>query len=112
MDAQKSQGATGRWPERVARLIVLDMVLWPGALFVLSTMFIAYQVRDVPLMWPLLAAATTLSVAVGIRQYGTMLRAVATPHQWSLRDSRNHGEDSPGLTTRGITEDHVLTTED
>jgi len=112
MDAHESPRVASHWPARLARLIVLDMVIWPGALFVAGTLFIAYQVRDVPLMWPLLAAATALSVAVGIRQYGTMLRAVATPHQWSLRDSRNHGEDSPGLTTRGITEDHVLTTED
>ena len=96
--------ANGR-PSRVARLFVLEMVLWPGLLFVGGTLLVAYQVRGHPAVWPFLGSATVLSLAVAVRQWSVMLRAVfpASAHHVA-RPAQYIGEDSPRLTGRGTTE--------
>jgi hypothetical protein len=83
--------------DRIARLIVLDMVIWPGLLFVGITLFAAYQVREVPLASLALIVATLWSVAVGVHQWNVMLRAALTsapPRPASFDPAP--GEDSPG----------------
>jgi hypothetical protein len=91
---------------RIARLIVLDMVLWPGVLFIGVSLFAAWQVRDHLVALVAVLVATLFSVAVGVRQWDVMLRAVAPParvtpatHDSSLQEA------SPRLTGRGTTED-------
>jgi hypothetical protein len=89
------------WPTRIARLLVLEMILWPGVLFLGATALIAWQVRAHPLVWPALLLATGLSLAVAVRQWGTMLHAARTPAQWSPPAA---GEEvSPRRTGRGGT---------
>ncbi len=93
------------WAGRIARLLVLEMVLWPGLLFAGGTLLVAYQLRAHPAAWPLIAAATAFSVAVGVRQWSVMLRTVfpaSAHHEPALHQSP--GEDSPRLTGRGTTE--------
>ena len=89
---------------RVARLLVLDMVLWPGLLFVGGCAFVAWQVREHPVALGVLALATLFSAAVGMRQWGVMLRSVcpsAPDRSHALDDAK---EAFPRLTGRGATE--------
>ncbi len=95
---EASAFAANGWSSRVARLFVLDMIVWPGVLFVLGTAFVAYQVREHPLVLAVLALATLFSAAVGVRQWGVMLRSV-----FPRKRSCHAGEDSPRLTGRGTT---------
>ena len=83
-------------------MLVVEMVLSPGVLFLGGTAFVAYQVRGSPVALSLLAIATLFSVAVGIRQWGVMLRAVF-PQTRGRRPPESLGEDSPRLTGRGGT---------
>ena len=97
--------AANGWRSRIARLIVLDMVLWPGALFLLATTYVAYQVRERPLVLALLTFATLFSAVVGVRQWRVMLRSVFPPPLNRQATSCHAGEeDSPRLTGRGGTE--------
>ena len=93
------------WASRAARLLVLEMVLWPGLLFAGSMLVAAYQLRAEPVVWPFLALATLLSIAVGVRQWSVMLRAVFPGSlQRPAAINQHPGEDSPRLTGRGTTE--------
>jgi hypothetical protein len=92
------------WANRSARLLVLDMVLWPGALVVSGTLFVAWQVREHPVALTALLVATFVSAAVAVRQWGVMLRAVFLPARRSPRYIPGSGEDSPRLTGRGGTD--------
>jgi hypothetical protein len=91
---------------RVARLLVLDMVLWPGALFIGGSVFLAWQVRDHPVSLVALLVATLFSAAVGVRQWRVMLGAVfeAVPSRAELHQSPAK-EVPPRLTGRGGTAD-------
>lgn len=90
---------------RIARLIVLDMVLWPGVLFIGVSLFVAWQVRDHLVTLAAFLFATLFSVVVGVRQWGIMLRAVFPPARTTpeTHDSPPR-EASPRLTGRGTTE--------
>lgn len=92
------------WASRIARLLVLDMVLWPGLLFIGGTLFVAWQVREHSGALAALLLATAISAAVAVRQWGVMLRAVFTTAHRSTPRSPASGEDSPRLTGRGGTE--------
>ena len=93
------------WASRIARLLVLEMVLWPGLLFAGASLLVAYHLRGHPAIWPLIAAATAFSVVVGLRQWAVMLRAVfAAPGNRPAAADQHPGEDSPRLTGRGTTE--------
>ncbi len=93
--------ATRSTAERIAQVLVLDMVLWPGALFAGGTVLLAWELRDAPLIWPAFLLATFLSVAVGIRQWGTMLAAV---RRWPTSTTTSTGARIPRPTGRGMTE--------
>ena len=101
---EASAFAANSWRSRIAQLIVLDMVLWPGALFLLATTYVAYQVRERLLVLAVLAFATLFSAAVGVRQWRVMLRSVFPPPPNRRATSCHAGEDSPRLTGRGGTE--------
>ena len=90
---------------RIARLIVLDMVLWPGVLFIAASLFAAWQVRNHPVALAALLFATLLSVVVGVRQWNIMLGAVFPPaHATPEALDSPAQEASPRLTGRGTTE--------
>ena len=96
---------SGGWASRVARLLVLEMVLWPGLLLVGGTLLVAYHLLGHPVAWPFIAVATAFSVAVGVRQWSVMLRAVfPAPAHREPALHQHPGEDSPRLTGRGTTE--------
>jgi len=90
---------------RIARLLVLEMVLWPGLLFIGGSLIVAWRLREQPVALGLLLIATAFSTAVGIRQWGVMLRAirppVTAPDPLSLNSASK--EVSPRLTGRGTT---------
>jgi membrane protein implicated in regulation of membrane protease activity len=83
--------------ERIAQLIVLDMILTPGVLFVVATVLTAWAMRDRPLAWLPFALATALSLAVATVQWPAMWRAVRrTP-------SSGAGIPRPDRPGRGVT---------
>ena len=83
-----------------ARLLVLDMILWPGLLFVSGTALVGWQVRSEPLVWPALLAGTLLSLWVAKHQWGAMLRTALRPSDWLSATGK---EASPQLIGRGAT---------
>lgn len=98
----------GGWAVTAARVLVLDMVLWPGLLFVGVVLLAGWQARHSPPALAVVALATLLSVLVGVRQWDVMLRAVlagtADGPATSARETGDSGEGSPRLTGRGSTE--------
>ena len=93
---------------RIARILVIDMILWPGLLFVAVTLALAWQARGHPVALALLALATLASVLIGVRQWDVMLRAVlsrpAVGAPGSVSTLSNSGAGSPRPTGRGGTE--------
>jgi hypothetical protein len=93
--------------DRIARLLVLDMVLWPGLLFTGVSLLALWQLRTSPAALAVFLVATLFSVVVGIRQWHVMLRSVfpARRDQASARNavSLDTKEASPRLTGRGTT---------
>jgi hypothetical protein len=83
---------------RLARWLVLEMMLWPGLLFVFVTGLIVYAVRDQPLLWPVVALYLLATFAAA-RQWRVMIRAVVSPSP-----PQRAKEASPRLTGRGTTE--------
>jgi hypothetical protein len=93
---------------RIARILVIDMILWPGLLFVAVTLALAWQARGHPVALAVLALATLASVLIGVRQWDVMLRAVlsrpAVGVLGSVSTLSNSGAGSPRPTGRGGTE--------
>jgi hypothetical protein len=93
--------------DRIARLLVLDMVLWPGLLFTGISLLALWQLRTSPAAFAAFLIATLFSVVVGVRQWDVMLRSVfsAGRDQASACDpaSLETKETSPRPTGRGAT---------
>jgi hypothetical protein len=93
--------------DRIARLLVLDMVLWPGVLFIGISLFATWQVRTNPAALAAFLVATLFSAAVGVRQWHVMLRSVFPPARIRVSaldaDSPGTKEASPRPTGRGAT---------
>ncbi len=92
---EASAFAHARLGDHIARWIVLEMVLWPGFLFIGGSLLVAWRVREQPVALAALLVALVFSAAVGVRQWGVMLRAVFPPRR--------------GATTLGAGEDEART---
>jgi hypothetical protein len=93
---------------QIARVLVVDMVLWPGVLFLGGTLLLTWHARESLPALVMVTFATLVSVVVGVRQWGVMLGAVFA-HTESrttagARDPSDSGEGFPRLTGRGETE--------
>jgi hypothetical protein len=99
--------ATAGTADRIARLLVLDMVLWPGVLFIGISLLATWQVRTNPVALAAFVLGTLFSVAVGVRQWDVMLHAVfpAGRHSASVPEpaTPDPKEASPRPTGRGGT---------
>jgi hypothetical protein len=88
------------WAVRIARLCVLEMIIWPGLLFIGGSLYVAWRVREEPVAMALLLFATLFSVAVGVRQWAVMLQAILPARS---PQSSSAKEVSPRHTGRGTT---------
>lgn len=98
---QASQTPSTR-AERIARLIVLDMVITPGLLFFGVVAFMAYQSRANLGVVAVIVVGFLFAASVGPAQWGTMLR-VAGIGRASNQSRSGVEEDTPRLTSRGMT---------
>ena len=103
-DERTTTFPAGGRASRAARLLVVDMVLWSGVLFIGVSLFAAWRMRGDLLILAAWLIATAFSVAVGAHQGRVMLRSVfgvsserAAPVQLDTE------EVSPRLTGRGGT---------
>jgi len=89
--------------DRIARLLVLEMVLWPGLLFAGGTLLAAWHARTHPTALAVLVVATCISVLVAVRQWRVMLRAV-----FPTRPALKNRGTSPRPTGRGGTNERAV----